>query len=178
MTDAHLNVETHAGEAWVNLHARLGQAPFPWPLQSHNQRHQNSPSRQRRRARRATARQSGRTNNVETGEVESGATEAEEANKDSNENETTTAVEVAAVEVAAVEAEVGLDVNEVTDEICPDSIYNVDKPPKEVKIAANTDGKLIIKHYPKDCEDCGKHLRNHDDLRKHIEACMIAKYCK
>ena len=54
--DAHLNVETHAGEAWVNLHARLGLAPFPWPLQPQNQRNQNSPSRQRCRARRASAR--------------------------------------------------------------------------------------------------------------------------
>ena len=35
-------------------------------------------------------------------------------------------------------------------------------------------GKL----YPRNCEDCRKYLRNNNDFRKHIEGCMIAKYCK
>ena len=26
---AHLDLDTHAGEAWVGLRVRLGQAPFP-----------------------------------------------------------------------------------------------------------------------------------------------------
>ena len=32
------------------------------------------------------------------------------------------------------------------------------------------------KQYPKNCDDCGKFLRNHGDFRKHVEGCMIAKF--
>ena len=54
---AHLNLDTHAGEAWIGLRVRLGH-----PGQHHH-RHEperktrNSPSRQRRRLRRAAARE-------------------------------------------------------------------------------------------------------------------------
>ena len=30
--DAHLDLHTHAGQAWVHLHVRLGQAPGPLHL--------------------------------------------------------------------------------------------------------------------------------------------------
>ena len=53
--DAHLDLHTHAGQAWVSLHVRLGHAQ--------DQRHQgnyfksrNGLSRQRRREKRANAR--------------------------------------------------------------------------------------------------------------------------
>ena len=53
--DAHLDLHTHAGQAWVSLHVRLGH--------SQEHRHQrdyykarNSPSRRRRREKRANAR--------------------------------------------------------------------------------------------------------------------------
>ena len=58
--DAHLEVNSHAGQAWVSLRVRLGHDPGP--LQPHHQfehppsKSRNSPSRQRRRARRAAAR--------------------------------------------------------------------------------------------------------------------------
>ena len=55
---AHLDLDTHAGEAWVGLRVQLGPAPGhlhhnvrPQPFQKHA-----SPSRQRRRARREAAR--------------------------------------------------------------------------------------------------------------------------
>ena len=55
---AHLDLDTHAGEAWVGLRVRLGQAPFP-PQEAFSNlpRTRDSPARQRRRARRATARE-------------------------------------------------------------------------------------------------------------------------
>ena len=51
--DAHIDIETHAGQAWVGLGARLGHAPGPLHHQPHSTplpRKNDSPSRQRRRA--------------------------------------------------------------------------------------------------------------------------------
>ena len=58
---AHLNVDTHAGKAWVGLRVQLGHAPGPLHHHPHPpffqaQKKTDSPSRQRRRARRAAAR--------------------------------------------------------------------------------------------------------------------------
>ena len=57
--NAHLDVNTHAGHAWVHLHVQLGQAPGPLHPQAYQPHHRkkDSPSRQRRRARRAEGRQ-------------------------------------------------------------------------------------------------------------------------
>ena len=49
--DAHLDMECHAGQAWVGIRVQLGQEAG---LQIPKSR--NTPSRQRRRARRAAAR--------------------------------------------------------------------------------------------------------------------------
>ena len=72
---AHLDLDTHAGDAWVGLRVRLGQVPGPvyhhvHPFTQEVPRRE-SPSRQRRRARRAAARQASGVR----------ATEAEEANE-------------------------------------------------------------------------------------------------
>ena len=61
IVEAHLAIDSHAGRAGVHLHIPLGQAlgPLPHPVQPHYQptrRNKNTPSRQRRRARRAAAR--------------------------------------------------------------------------------------------------------------------------
>ena len=71
---AHLDLDTHAGNAWVGLWVQLGQVPGPphnqvqpFPQQVH--RKVESPSRQRRRARRAAARAENKTN-TEAVEVE------------------------------------------------------------------------------------------------------------
>ena len=58
--DAHLHVETHAGEAWVSLHVKLGHGQDhqqQHSVQPHLPRNRNGPYRQRRRARRAATRQ-------------------------------------------------------------------------------------------------------------------------
>ena len=59
---AHLDVDTCAGKAWVGLRVQLGHAPGPPhhqlrpPPFSHVHRRKDTPSRQRRRARRTAAR--------------------------------------------------------------------------------------------------------------------------
>ena len=55
--DAHLDLDTRAGQAWVGLRVQLGQAPGPLHQQNFHQPPRNSPSRQLRRARRAAERQ-------------------------------------------------------------------------------------------------------------------------
>ena len=60
--DAHLVVDTHAGQAWVDLLVRLGHAPGPQQHQPHQpglqklSKVRNGPARQHRRARRNAAR--------------------------------------------------------------------------------------------------------------------------
>ena len=59
--NAHLNLDTHAGSAWVSLHVQLGHLPGPPHLQPHPPfypvaKKVASPSRQRRQDRRAAAR--------------------------------------------------------------------------------------------------------------------------
>lgn len=59
--DAHLAVDTQAGQAWVRLDVRLGYIPGPHHQQVHPQRrpqpqHRDGPARRRRRQRRADAR--------------------------------------------------------------------------------------------------------------------------
>ena len=68
---AHLDLDTHAGQAWIGLRVRLGHAHQPH--HEHQSRTRNSPSRQRRRLRRAAARQEA------TEQVATVASEAEEA---------------------------------------------------------------------------------------------------
>ena len=61
--NAHLDLDTHAGYAWVGLRVQLGQAPGPLhhrappPPFAYNQKKAESQSRQRRRARRSAERQ-------------------------------------------------------------------------------------------------------------------------
>ena len=63
---AHLDLDTHAGDAWVGLRVRLGQVsgPIHGQAQSFHQEEvprKESPSRQRRRARRAAAKKASKT---------------------------------------------------------------------------------------------------------------------
>ena len=55
---AHLDLDTHAGNAWVGLRVQLGQVPGPphQPVHQHVHRKGNSPARQQRRARHAAAK--------------------------------------------------------------------------------------------------------------------------
>ena len=54
--NAHLDLDTHAGIAWVGLRVQLGHVPGPLHHQAPRKKNQDSPSRQRRRDRRAIAR--------------------------------------------------------------------------------------------------------------------------
>jgi hypothetical protein len=73
---AHLDLDTHSGKAWVGLRVRLGHVPGPFhhQVQQPRTRTRDSPSRQRRRARRAAARKENAK------EAVGKSTEAEEAN--------------------------------------------------------------------------------------------------
>ena len=56
---AHLNIDTQTGEAWVGLRVRLGHAPHQKAFHDlpRNKVTRDSPSRQRRRAKRAAERE-------------------------------------------------------------------------------------------------------------------------
>ena len=72
--DAHLNVETHAGQAWVSLHLCLGHPPGPLHVFATKQT-RNSPARQRR----CEQREAERKQNAEKAkDVTGSAEEAEE----------------------------------------------------------------------------------------------------
>ena len=69
--DAHLHIESHAGQAWVGLCVRLGYKPGPpqeQPQSSCVKKPRDGPSRKRRRDRRAVER-AAQTGNKETREV-------------------------------------------------------------------------------------------------------------
>ena len=93
--NAHLDVHSHNGQAWVSLRVQLGHAPGPLHHQLHPhfphtpKRTRKSPSRQRRRARRAAARQecAEEEPNEETEDTVVNENLAEEANPYENENE-------------------------------------------------------------------------------------------
>ena len=110
--NAHLDVHTHAGQAWVSLHAHLGQAPSPSYHQVYpSHRRKETPSRQRRRARRAEERKK----------------KAEEAPKKATENvdtEAAKAIQPLSENDDFENLEKEQQVQVLSDELCPDDIYN------------------------------------------------------
>ena len=87
--DAHLDVDTSAGQAWVGLRVRLGHAPGPHPgipphVTAYQKKNRDGPSRQRRRFRRAADRaaQAGEAESLEVNE-----NNAEEANLENLDDE-------------------------------------------------------------------------------------------
>ena len=118
--NAHLDVRTHAGEAWVSLHVQLGHAPGPLHHQLHptfppSPRSKNSPSRQRRRARRAAAR----TEKVEEASKVSEKVPAtiEIVTESENAKENVSDLVNDAVETSTAVKK------HVIDELCPDEVY-------------------------------------------------------
>ena len=85
--NAHLDLESHAGVAWVGLRVQLGHAPGPQHHQLHPQfsnQKKESPSRQRRCARRAAkqnAENAESAENVESAEEVASTLEDVEADK-------------------------------------------------------------------------------------------------
>ena len=106
--NAHLDVHTHAGQAWVSLHVQLGQAPGPLHPVFPPKRKKHSPSRERHRARRAEARQK----------------QAEEALDKAKENEAVKAGPALSENDEVGNHEEEQDVSIVNDELCPDDVYH------------------------------------------------------
>jgi hypothetical protein len=112
---AHLDLDTHAGNAWVGLRVQLGHVPGPphqvHPFPQQVQRKGESPSRMRRRARRAEAHQ---TKIVET----TNGKMIEDAENDNKAEKASEALEeavepVESVEVGNEEVEKALDKEKV-----------------------------------------------------------------
>ena len=120
---AHLDLDTHAGDAWVGLRVRLGQVPGPLLRQVHPHQdvpRKESPSRQRRRARRAVAREA----NVDRATDK----DAEEANeevvqKSPEEQAVAENATDAALEHTAEEPAVEKCAEQVIDEFCSNAEY-------------------------------------------------------
>ena len=63
--EAHLDIDTKAGQAWVGLRVHLGHAPerrYEQGASTHQRKTRNNPARQRRRDRRAAERQAQQEN--------------------------------------------------------------------------------------------------------------------
>ena len=123
--DAHLVVDTHAGQAWVDLLVRLGHAPG---LQQH-QPHQpglqklikvrNGPARQHRRARQNAARlQNEESENKSIREEDE---EVPNASKKDTENVDAPVVQAEADKLE--ENEIAKTFIEINDEVCNDQEY-------------------------------------------------------
>ena len=125
-----VDLHTHAGQAWVNLHVRLGHAPGPLHLQPQSNlppkpKSKNSPTRQQRRAKRAVAAQH---------------KQAEEASKEDTEK-------VQTVENTTI----GKPTEKVIDKFCPDDVYHsvyhsVDGIGQEVSDVFNTECCIFQHH--------------------------------
>ena len=119
---AHLDLDTHAGDAWVGLRVRLGQVSGPIHGQARSFHievpRKKSPSRQRCRARRAAAKQA-RTTNTEAVEVEE---VVEETTKEQTvEDNAVDEIAEHAIDDLAVKTN---HVVEVIDEICTNEEFN------------------------------------------------------
>ena len=116
---AHLNLDTHGGQAWVGLRVHLGghvPGPLHRPVHPFKQEvpRKESPSRQRRRERRAAARQARASDE-----------EAVEACKNVQQTNEEQSVAVDAVDAEAVEDTAKEpNVDPVIDEFCSNAEYN------------------------------------------------------
>ena len=136
---AHLDIDSHAGRAWVGLRVQLGHDPGPLhpPYPQPVYRRPDSPSRQRRRDRHAAARKAEEASKEENaGETDP----TEEASREENAKKTDT-IDIA--EEAVIEdksSEVNDDQNvesivdlaeeasikdmKISDEVCPDEEFD------------------------------------------------------
>jgi hypothetical protein len=115
---AHIDLDTHAGRAWVGLRVQLGHVPGPL---HHQLRHppypkvhkkKDSPSRQRRRARRAAAQK------VNAEEVVDKETDEEKVPSENAEQANESELIPASVKDVVIEA-----ADNVVDEVCSDKEY-------------------------------------------------------
>ena len=68
---AHLDIDTCAGQAWVGLRVHLGQVHGDQGVQEVKKRKSDSPSQQRRRARRVAKREAAEVSNLQSKVAES-----------------------------------------------------------------------------------------------------------
>ena len=130
---AHLDLDSHAGQAWVGLCVRLGHLPEP-ELQPTNslkrrQKTRNGPSRQRRRARRAAEKQ-----------------EVEEIIEHSQDTEESIAVEAPDIESDIVENSVTLG-DEAIEVDLESSAEKADPPEEGIieQVSSESDQTAVIK---------------------------------
>ena len=122
---AHLDLDTHAGDAWVGLRVRLGQVPGTLLCQVHpfhqGVPRKESPSRQRRRARRAAAREANVDRATDQEAVEANKEDVQQSHEEQTvaENAADVALDHAA-EVPAVE----LGGDQIIDEFCSNAEFN------------------------------------------------------
>ena len=130
--DAHLDVDTHAGQAWVGLRVGLGHPPgLPHP---HLLRKKDSPSRQRRRARRDEARK------LAADEATVKASETEEPPKEAMGHNPVSVTAQVTSNKAVEETAEDICTSRVSDEFCSNAEYLDDeKSSKEVKYTFNSE---------------------------------------
>ena len=194
--DAHLDVHTHAGQAWVGLHVQLGQAPGH--LHPHVRKN-TSPAKLRRRQRREAARaEAAKASNLisKSDEV---AAEADNSNAEEAANENANVEDIAA-EIVEVVQEAAEEVPEkqylqgpllitsVEDEFCEDEKYYDEIDPN---VAFNC-FQCKMEHFPANhvdgdrvptyglccwhlgvskCRNCAKNIIGLGVIRAHRQIC-------
>ena len=203
---AHLDLDTCAGKAWVGLSVQLGHAPGPPHQQLHHPpfqhpKQRDSPSRMRRRARRAANRQqqeiviqklnaeaetkpSENVTEVKTAETADaekafskesrvGTTETVEETEDTNNQiDEVELIVVQVVEETADAREKDEAVKNETEEIPLKEVH--DEICSDVDYVAKL-SNVVKSQYPRHCADCRKYLRNNTDFRQHVVACVMAR---
>ena len=162
--DAHLDVDTHAGQAWVGLRVGLGHAPgsllHHQPPQdiSHTAK-KESPSRQRRRARRAAFRKL---------QAEKAPNESEIVAEDATSNPVDKLPEnldVENVQVDDAHSNVEEALNRVlSDEFCPDEDFNEMESVGETPFRCHLCRILFL---PKNYSE-GNRIANFESCQRHI----------
>ena len=158
---AHLDLDTRAGNAWAGLRVQLGQAPGPQHVQPVHQpfhRKAESPSRQRRRARRAAARTQDIINVEESDKV------AGEAKIVDNEEESNDIVVEATTAVGVLVAE--------------DKIEELPVETVAVEIATQTEDNASEDHSAdkamKDPADAGEKEKEGDPVEENLDFDLAA----
>ena len=130
--NAHLDLDTHAGNAWVGLRVQLGRVPGPPHHQfppTFYKKKQDSPSRQRRRDRRAAARNANAEEAEKADEVHEEALDeksgdtAEKVEENISSCEQT--IEEIVVNERAAAAEAANDVTDFNCDICDSKFKNL-----------------------------------------------------
>ena len=159
-SSAHLDVDTCAGQAWVGLRVRLGDAPRPLHQAQHQpkvpQRSRNSPARQRRRARRLAKR--------EKDAEEASDNVSKETKQDKNLNETEIAskedCEAVATKATVEEAKVDTDEESKSESEKSVKVYLTEQEKDEIKKARPSYCKL--------CRTCEEETDTAEDLSYHL----------